>query len=305
VASLAAAAASLSLPAAAAIPDYAQNFDSLLPADDASGNTADDLELDNDGWLLFGAVFSGQDASGNPTNPGSFIYQYGSYEASIGGAPNTSTAFSGVVVDTADPSGNQFINVFSDYLNADHAGETSSGGFPPTTTDHVVQSTILREYTIDSSDMGKTITLQFDARRPDDGFAVGDPDQSGNPNGTCEPSGNACFPSSAQAFIKTLDPDASFATTNLVVEDMTNIAKGLWQTFTLELPLTNPALEGQIFQIGFESYSSNFDTTGVNYDNVNIITSSANIPIPPLAIALGGGLLGLLGIYGVRKRAKG
>ena len=308
-ASLTIVAASISMPSFAAIPDYAQNFDSLAPAAlDASGNEdpSDDCELMSDGWIYFGATFPGQDASGNAaTTETANIYQYGSYNDSgtdcapnSGGAPNhVAQAFSGVNIDAADASGNQFLNIFSNYQDPGHTTNTTNA-LLGTTSDNVQLSSVLREYPITADDFGKTITFSFDARRPDDGFAVGDND--------IDASGNIFSPATASAFIKTIDsrsPAFTYAQTNLVAADMTAIVKGTWVNYSLELAITDPELVGQTFQVGFENTSSNYSATGVNYDNVNIVTGpSVNIPIPCIAIAAFGGLLGLAGINAMRKR---
>ena len=65
----------------------------------------------------------------------------------------------------------------------------------------------------------------------------------------------------------------------------------------------NPSLEGQILQFGFENVNRGYDTSGVNYDNVNFtLTQQVSIPVPAIAIAGLAGLLGLVGVAGARKR---
>ena len=80
---------------------------------------------------------------------------------------------------------------------------------------------------------------------------------------------SACS-STAQAFIKTLDPNAGFATTNNIVLDTTNIPDE-WDNYTVTLDLTNPALEGQILQFGFQTIAKDFEPAGNFYDN-NVAT---------------------------------
>ena len=76
----------------------------MLPALDGPGNAADDFELTNDGWLFYGAVFTGQDLSGNPSQNEDSLFHYGSYglHMGLGGAPNSqgTLPFSGVAAYT-------------------------------------------------------------------------------------------------------------------------------------------------------------------------------------------------------------
>ena len=282
----------VSVPSFALIPDFSQDFNGLLPAN--AGDTADDLELENDGWVFFGSALK-------PAEDPNGYFQYGSYEG-IGGAPNNEGgAFSGVNVDGEDPSGNQFLNVFANYNQSercDVTGLDASGNatcdtsVDPTAvvdTDWQIQAIVYQEIgVISTDDLGKTVTFAFDARRPDDGSAVGV---------------NCVSPCTAAAFIKTIDPNNSYATTNNIVLDTTAIALGTWNSYTLKLDLTNPALEGQILQFGFENVNRGYDTSGVNYDNVNFtLTQQVSIPVPAIAIAGLAGLLGLVGVAGARKR---
>ena len=282
----------VSVPSFALIPDFSQDFNGLLPAN--AGDTADDLELENDGWVFFGSALK-------PAEDPNGYFQYGSYEG-IGGAPNNvGGAFSGVNVDGLDPSGNQFLNVFANYNQAercDATGLDASGNatcdtsVDPTAvvdTDWQIQAIVYQEIgVISTDDLGKTVTFDFDARRPDDGSAVGV---------------NCVSPCTAAAFIKTIDPSNGYATTNNIVLDTTAIALGTWNSYTLKLDLTNPSLEGQILQFGFENVNRGFDTSGVNYDNVNFtLTQQVSIPVPAIAIAGLAGLLGLVGVAGARKR---
>ena len=282
----------VSVPSFALIPDFSQDFNGLLPAN--AGDTADDLELENDGWVFFGSALK-------PAEDPNGYFQYGSYEG-IGGAPNNEGgAFSGVNVDGEDPSGNQFLNVFANYNQSercDVTGLDASGNatcdtsVDPTAvvdTDWQIQAIVYQEIgVISTDDLGKTVTFDFDARRPDDGSAVGV---------------NCVSPCTAAAFIKTIDPNNSYATTNNIVLDTTAIALGTWNSYTLKLDLTNPSLEGQILQFGFENVNRGYDTSGVNYDNVNFtLTQQVSIPVPAIAIAGLAGLLGLVGVAGARKR---
>lgn len=70
--------------------------------------------------------------------------------------------------------------------------------------------------------------------------------------------------STAVAFIKTIDTFGSL--TNNVTQDTTNLPTD-WDTYSITLDLTNPALEGQSLQFGFSTLASDFGPAGVFYDN--------------------------------------
>ncbi len=78
--------------------------------------------------------------------------------------------------------------------------------------------------------------------------------------------GNLEAPSEAFAFIKVLDPNNGWITTQMITADMTN-ASTLWSRQGLEVDLSGS--EGQIVQIGFMSTASNYSACGVFYDNIN------------------------------------
>jgi hypothetical protein len=70
----------------------------------------------------------------------------------------------------------------------------------------------------------------------------------------------------ASAFIKTLDPANNFNLTNLVDEDTTDLPE-TWERYSIEL-LIDAGLEGQLLQVGFNATASNFEPSGVFYDNI-------------------------------------
>ena len=85
-------------------------------------------------------------------------------------------------------------------------------------------------------------------------------------NNVCEvPAVNLCT-TTAQAFVKTLDPNAGFATTNNIVFDTTDLPE-TWGTYTVTLDLSDPALEGQILQFGYQTLAKDFQPAGNFYDN--------------------------------------
>jgi hypothetical protein len=157
-----------------------------------------------------------------------YMYGYGTFPA-----PNTGLAWSAVAVGQGGAEqGAQQLSVYSDYQNTDHAAG------------NLVESNVFREQTIAAGDLNTVWTFQFDAKL-----------------------GNLLAPSTALAFIKTINPAAGYATTNFITVDMTAIPS-TWGTYALSIALTAPALVGQIMQIGFSNTTTNYVASGVFYDNI-------------------------------------
>lgn len=195
--------------------------------------------LSADGWLYFGNVY---------TSAAVFKFGFGPFAA-----PTTSLQISAIAIGEGGPGqGAQQLVVFSNY-DCCQPGEGHFNG-----TD-LVETIVFQEPFpnatggIPAAEIGKVFTFTFDAKR-----------------------GNIAGATTAQAFIKTLDPGAGFATTNNAVLDTTNLPTS-WATYTITLNLSDPALEGQILQFGFQTLASNFEGAGNLYDN-NLATLS---PIAP------------------------
>ncbi|MBW2588021.1 MAG: hypothetical protein JRD92_13910, partial [Deltaproteobacteria bacterium] len=84
---------------------------------------------------------------------------------------------------------------------------------------------------------------------------------TGGTGGTGSP---ACD-STANAFIKTIDPANNFNQTNFVEEDTTNISED-WNRYSIELEI-DAGLVDQLLQVGFSATASHFEPSGVFYDN--------------------------------------
>lgn len=167
---------------------------------------------------------------GNVFTPGGVpLFGYGPFPA-----PNQSGGFSGVSVGEGGPAqGSQQLNTFSDYNNDI---EHSAG--------NLVESIVYREQSVGAVNVGETWVFTFDAKL-----------------------GNLVPPTTAKAFIKTLDPNAGFFTTNEVVQE-TTFTPLTWQGYQLSLTI-DASLVGQLIQIGFSNTATNFDGSGVFYDNIN------------------------------------
>lgn len=169
-------------------------------------------------------------------------------------APNGGPAFSSVSTGASVPAGNQGLVVYSDYNNADHANP-----------ERRIQAIVFREWTIAPEDVGTIWEFSFLAAPGDLGGE-----------------------SQAYAFMKTLDPGAGYSTTNLLTVDTTSLPAGN-SAYALELDISS-GLVGQILQIGFETWASDYNPSGVNYDNINF----AQVPEPGSIALLGLGLAATL-----------
>ena len=164
----------------------------------------------------------------------SYWYSYGAFPA-----PNDGSGFCQIAVGEGGAmQGTQQLVVYSDYNNGDHANGAH------------IESLVFQEQTIVASDVGETMVFEFQAKL-------------GNLEGS----------STALAFIKTLDPNNGWATTNYITEDMTTASID-WTDYSLSIEI-DPTLEGQIFQIGFQNMATNYEGSAVFYDNINLHDSGS------------------------------
>ncbi len=196
----------------AALLPYTQNFETLVQTDPAA--------LANDGWVVYGNVFSPDHST--------YLYGYGPFPA-----PNPGGGFCAIDVGQGGAQqGAQQLSVYSDYNNGDHANG------------NLIESNVYHEQAIVAGDVGVRWTFQFDAKL-----------------------GNLAFPSTALAFVKTLDPAHGYATTNFRWVDMTAIP-ATWNTYTISLVIA-PGLVGQLAQFGFANTATRYESSGIYYDNVS------------------------------------
>jgi len=163
-----------------------------------------------------------------------YYYGYGPFPA-----PNPGAGFSAIAVGQGGPNqGAQQLSIYSDYNNADHANGNQ------------VESNVYREQTIGAADVGNQWTFQFDAKL-----------------------GNLQSPSTALAFIKTLNPAAGYATTNNITANMATIPSA-WNTYSVSIVI-DASLVGQILQFGFTSTATHYNGSGVFYDNISFAPAGA------------------------------
>jgi len=159
-----------------------------------------------------------------------YAYGYGPFPA-----PNGGPGFCAIAAGEGGPAqGAQQLVVYSDYNNEDHGNGSN----------RIIEANVFQEQTIEAGDVGATVVFSFDAKRGDLGGI-----------------------SQAYAFIKTIDPNSGYATTNFVTVDTTAIPT-TWSTYSIEL-LIDAGLVDQILQFGFAARASNYEPSGVFYDNIN------------------------------------
>lgn len=186
---------------------------------------------------------------GNVYSPdhSTYYYGYGPY-----GAPNGTGAFCAIDSNQGGADqGVQQLSVYSDYNNQ---GAQTAG--------QQVEANVYREQTVAAADVGNVWTFQFDAKM-----------------------GNLLAPSTAVAFIKTLNPAAGYATTNFKTVN-TSAIPATWNTYFISITI-DASLVGQLLQIGFANTCTNNNSSGVFYDNIVFSkTGGAGVALPTTTRAL-------------------
>ena len=171
---------------------------------------------------------------------GTFFNSYFSFPA-----PNGGPAFSAVVAgEGGPPQGAQQMSIYNDYNNANH-------GDGPPDLNRIIEAVVFRERTIVAADVGNTICFTFDAK-------------AGNIEGA----------TTAEAFIQVLDQVGStFGVLAFDTLVTTNISTEEWQdNNTICVPIDG-SLDGQLLQYGGRSRASNFEGSGIFYDNMNVCSA--------------------------------
>ena len=158
-------------------------------------------------------------------------------------APNDGAAFCAIAVgEGGDEQGIQQLAVYSDYNNTDHA------------VGNIIESNVFQEQTITAGDVDLIWRFAFQAKL-----------------------GNIDGASTALAFIKTLDPSSGWALTNFLTVDMTSIPE-TWGGYSLTIAIDGD-LVGQILQFGFANTATNYESSGIFYDNVRFeVVGQAAVP---------------------------
>ena len=156
--------------------------------------------------------------------------------------------------------GDVVLSKYSDYNNTDQ------------TTSYVSASTY-QEQTVGAGDVGNTWRFSYDAKI-----------------------GNLEFDSSAFAYI--LTQDFTEQSEIFLSNDSTSLPIE-WGTYSIDLLIT-PEMVGDNLTFGFGAVSTNYNGSGVFYDNLSF-AQVAPVPVPAAVWLFGSGLLGLLGVARRRK----
>jgi len=153
---------------------------------------------------------------------------------------------SAIATGEAGPEqGEKYMNVFSNYSEDQNSV--------------CLETNVYREYII-NDDFEGGFSFVFDSKRPSE-------------NGVASPSG-------ARAFIKKLDPNDSFRTVEYEWIDMTDISNSEWSTFELNTTVDAASEQGYFFQFGYSNLTTDYNPSGVYYDNVTITGGVAPEPTP-------------------------
>jgi hypothetical protein len=189
-----------------------------------------------------------------------YFYGYGPFPAPNGGAGFSALATG----EQGLTQGLQYLNAYSDYNNngAHGAGQQ-------------VEANVFQERVIAAADLGKTFDFKFDYK------ASG----SSGPGGT----------TTTLAFIKVLDPDLGYSLVAFPTLDTTAASTSVWSNGnTLSVAIDN-SWAGNILQFGFASTATNYQPSGVFYDNL----SFSEVPEPASMSILA--LAGLLSLRRARR----
>jgi hypothetical protein len=165
-------------------------------------------------------------------------------------APNDGAAFCQIALGEGGvEQGAQQLNTFSDYLNLDHLNG------------NLVEANIFQELSINQSDVGETWVFDFEAKL-----------------------GNLEGATTAAAFIKTIDPGNGYAMTNFISQDMT-ATPATWTGYSLSIEII-PELSGQLLQFGFLNVATDYEGSGVFYDNLDFhVFDPSGVPDGSAAMA--------------------
>jgi len=211
----------------AQISDFSTDLENVDPT---SPSAVSDL-----GYIVFGNAF---DLDFN------FCYGYGTFPAPNSAADGVPDAFSGIVTDVG--AGNFSLNIFSDYQNQDHGNSK------------IIQANVFREAQPVASDVGRTVTYEFDYRRADD------------PNG---PGGDSGI-TQTFAFIRVIDQFNNFSLVDEFTFETTDATAG-FQTGSISVEIipfyfNDAENEGLLFQYGFFSLATAFEPSAIYYDNISL-----------------------------------
>ena len=169
---------------------------------------------------------------------GLFLFGFGFFPAPNAAATGFN-GFSAVVSGQGDAAqGTQQLRVFNDYENPAHLDGD------------LVEAILSNEFVIDASNVGQTWIFRFDYKKDD-----------------------LVPPTTAFAFIQTVDPANGFAIANYTVHETTD-APTEWTSQAGISLVIDASLVGSYFQFGFVSTATDYDGSGIFYDNLAVVLAA-------------------------------
>ena len=182
-----------------------------------------------------------------------------------------------------DGNGNEYLNFYANYDNANVHNRTTCNPCSPNLQESI---SFFKEFAFTGADTSSGDTWDF-------GF-----DYASNPAGPI--TGNT----QVSAFIRVFDP-----VFNLLDEQTFDTGLSATSEFQSGLlsVILNPAWTQGVVQIGFNNLVGNYDGSGRFYDNVCFANdgscSAPAVPVPAAVWLFGSGLLGLVGVARRKSRA--
>ena len=169
----------------------------------------------------------------NAFNGGNFAYGYGPFPLKV-----SNEQIANISDEVGANQGAQVLNIFSDYSNPDHDNSFD------------IQANAFREFVIQADDVG-VFRFEFDAKRPVEGAIEA--------------------PGTAAAFVRLLDPAANFNTVYADEVDTTSIGTDEYSTYGIEVTIDGTEQAGLLIQFGFTNTATDYNASGVLYDNVSVL----------------------------------
>ncbi len=157
-----------------------------------------------------------------------------------GGAPNGGNISALTKGEGGPDQGARQLNVFSNY-------DSEFNGRLQHDQGQFVEVNVYQEYRLGAEAAG-TYIFTFDAKLPGEGALTPD--------------------SQAIAFAKVLDPNNDYQPTEPPVTTDTSTLTSTWETRSIEITLTSE-MSGMLLQFGFANTATNYNPTGIIYDNVS------------------------------------
>ena len=162
-----------------------------------------------------------------------------------GGAPNGGNVSALTKGEGGPDQGLRQLSVFSNY-------DSEYNGLLQHERGQFVEVNVYQEYRL-GADAAGTYVFTFDAKLPGEGALTS--------------------ASQAIAFAKVLDPENGYQPTEAPVTTDTGNLTTTWESRSIEITITSE-MAGMLLQFGFANTATNYDPTGIIYDNVSFKIAS-------------------------------